>query len=180
MDIKAVVITKNEAKMLSGCLDSLVWADEVLVIDTGSTDETISIAKKHGARVVEYSKGKHFSDWRNRGLREAKGKWIFYVDADERVPIMLKDEILTIIKAGANLPSVYAVPRQNIILGKKMRHGGWWPDYVERLFKNGALIKWEGKLHERPKYKGTLGYLTNYLIHDKHETLSEMVEKTNL
>ena len=177
--ISVIIIVKNEEKMLPDCLETVSWADEVLVVDTGSIDKTVEIAREFGAKVVSYGKGGNFSAWRSKGLKEAKGEWLFYIDADERVTDQLQKEVRSIILAGDINFSVYAVPRLNVILGKEMRHGGWWPDYVERLFRKKTLISWHGELHERPEYKGNLGYLKNYLIHNKHETISEMVEKTN-
>lgn len=176
--ISAVIITKNEEKMLQACIDSLSWVDEIVVIDTGSDDNTVKIAKKGKARVFEYLDGKTFSDWRNKGLHEAKGDWIFYVDADERVPKALQSEILKTISSSAIFTS-YAIPRSNIIFGQEFRFGGFWPDYVKRLYKREALKRWIGELHEEPVVTGDMGHLKSHLMHDKHETIFEMVEKTN-
>jgi len=176
-NISAIVIAKNEEEKISECLGSLSWANEVLVVDTGSKDKTVEIAKKEKAKVVSFTKG-GFSDWRNKGAKEAKGDWLLYVDADERVTPLLRKEILEIIKSPADT-ALYAIPRRNIILGKEMKHGGWWPDYVKRLMKKSAFVKWEGDLHENPIVKGELGHLKNSLVHLKHAKLSEMVEKTN-
>jgi glycosyltransferase involved in cell wall biosynthesis len=177
MKLSAIVIAKNEEKKITECLDSLSWADEVIVVDTGSTDKTIDIAKKKKARVVLSTKGS-FSNWRNKGAREAKGDWLLYVDADERVTPKLKKEILSVINCQSPI-TAYAIPRRNFILGKEMKHGGWWPDYVKRLFKKEKFKKWEGELHEEPCFQGKLGHLKNPLIHLKHDNLEEMVEKTN-
>lgn len=177
MKISAAIIAKDEEKMIEECLKSLAWTDEVLVIDTGSTDRTVGIAKKNKARVVKYLQGKNFSDWRNKGLAEANGEWIFYIDADERVPESLVKEIEKTInnsKYGA-----YAIPRRNFMFGKEVRHIAVPPDYVKRLFRKSDLAGWEGALHEEPKFKGELGHLKEALYHYKHETFSEMVEKTN-
>lgn len=177
MEIKvsAVILTKNEELMIEDCLKSLAWTDEILVIDTGNTDNTNKIAKKHKARVVEYLTGKNFSDWRNKGLKEAKGEIILYIDADEQVTADLEEEI----KSLEFKHSAYAIPRRNIILGKELKHGGWYPDYQKRLFTKEKLKGWEGELHEEPKFAGQLGHLKNPILHIKHETFSEMVEKTN-
>ena len=175
--ITAIIIALNEEKLLSTCLKSLDWADEIIVIDTGSTDKTDQIAKKHKARVVEYTSGKSFSDWRNKGLKEAKGDWVFYIDADETVSGALAKEIQRAINSSEY--SWYAIPRSNIIFGREFRYGGWWPDYVKRLFSKNYISGWSGNLHEEPSTKGKMGYLTNHLLHNKHETISEMVEKTN-
>lgn len=177
MSISAIVITKDEERMLGQCLSSLRWAHEVLVIDTGSKDKTIEIAKKKGARVVNYHNGRNFSQWRNKGLEEAKGEWVFYVDADERVEDGLADEIKDV--TGKGLFGAYAIPRRNFMFGKEMKHIGVPPDYVKRLFKKDALAGWKGELHEEPRFRGQLGYLENALVHIKHESFTEMVEKTN-
>ena len=176
-NISAIVITKDEEKKIGECIDSLSWVGEVLVIDTGSEDKTIQIATRKKAIVTSYDKG-GFSDWRNQGAKEAKGDWLLYVDADERVTPLLRKEILKVTKKNSET-TLYAIPRRNIILGKEMKHGGWWPDYVKRLMKKDAFVRWEGKLHENPVVEGKLDHLSNPLVHLKHTKLSEMVEKTN-
>lgn len=166
--------------MITDCLKSLQFVDEIIVIDTGSTDKTNTIARHYKARVIEFKTGNNFSDWRNKGLKEAKGEWIFYIDADERVTPELKNEILNTIKNENNLSdSAFAIPRRNIILGKELRYGGWYPDYVKRLYKKSSLKKWIGDLHEEPVFEGSMGHFNSALIHQKHETITEMVEKTN-
>lgn len=181
MEISAVIIAKNEEKMLPGCLKTLKWASEILLVDTGSTDKTASIARKHGARVVKYTKGKDFSDWRNKGLAEARGEWILYVDADERVPSKLRSEIENIVRHPelSRGISAYAIPRRNFMFGREVRHIAVPPDYVKRLFKKKDLKGWEGALHEEPRFRLGMGHLKEALHHYKHETFSEMVEKTN-
>ena len=134
--ISAVIITKNEEKMLPDCLKSLSWVDEIVVIDTGNTDSTNEIARKHKAKVVKYDGPANFSGWRNRGLTEAAGEWILYIDADERIPEELKNEIQRII-VETNL-SAFSIPRRNNLLGHNMKHGGWWPDRPVSL----ALAVW--------------------------------------
>lgn len=152
-------------KLLDKCLNSLSWADEVVRVETGSIPGS-------------------FSEWRNFGASKAKGNWLFYVDSDEIVTNELKKEISESILRDKY--SAFAIPRENILLGRKMRFGGWWPDYVLRLIRKDSLIKWEGELHEQPKLKslsasrqGNVGKLINPLIHNSHRNLTEMVEKTN-
>lgn len=179
MKLSAVIIAKNEEAMISGCLETLGFADEVLVIDTGSIDKTIEIAKKHKAKVVKYLDGKHFSDWRNKGLKESCGDWVLYVDADERIPNALKGEILEVIES-SDTKNAYAIPRRNFMFGREMKHIAVPPDYQKRLFRKNALRGWRGEVHEEPMIDGELGHLKNALVHEKHETFSEMVEKTNI
>jgi glycosyltransferase involved in cell wall biosynthesis len=175
--ISVTIITRNEEEMIEDCLKSSSWADEILLLDTGSTDKTIEIAKNYGAKIVlAQKKGRDFAVWHNQAKKEASGEWLFKLDADERITPELKKEIQKAIKEkGFN---AYAVPRQNILLGKAMRFGGWYPDYQLRLFRKEKLLKWEGKLHETPVFKGKPGYLKEDIIHLTHRDLSSMVEKS--
>lgn len=175
--ITTVILTKNSQDKIEEVIKSAQKLDgEILVLDDDSTDNTVKIAKKLDARIEKQTQ-KGYGDKRNLGLKLTKNEWIFYLDSDELVTSELASEIK---EATGNFKfSVYAVPRKNIILGKDMMHGGWYPDYVERLFKTDSLEKWVGDLHERPIYKGELGYFKNPLTHLKHDNLEEMIEKTN-
>ena len=176
--VSAIVLAGNAEDLIKDCLESLSWVDEILVINTGSTDKTVDIARKFKAQVFTAPKGS-FSDWRNFGAKKAEGDWLFYVDADERVTPLLRREIETEIEKENQEYTAFAIPRRNFILGKELRHGGWWPDYAKRLFRRGKFKKWTGELHEEPVFEGKLGHLGNPLIHLKHDNLSDMVEKTN-
>jgi glycosyltransferase involved in cell wall biosynthesis len=178
INISAIIIAKDEEEVIAECLESVSWVDEIVVIDTGSKDKTLSVCKNKNAKVYEFSKGS-YQDWRNEGLKKANGNWILYVDADERVTPLLRKEIMSVVEKDSKQYSSYAVPRRNIILGKEMKYGGWWPDYVKRLFKKSELKKWTGDLHEEPVFEGKMGHLSNSFIHIKHSNLSDMVEKTN-
>lgn len=177
--LTAIVIAKDEEKMLPGCLETLDWVDEILVVDNGSIDNTAKIAKKYKAKIIDLKRKEkpNFSEARNRGLKEAKTDWVFYIDADERVSRELRAEILEVLE-NANT-NVYAIPRKNFIFGREFKYTGQSPDYVKRLFRRTKLKKWEGLLHEEPVFEGNLGHLKSKLVHEKHESLSEMVEKTN-
>jgi len=174
--ISAIIIAKNADGLIEDCLKSIKWVDEIVLVDDASTDKTISIAKKHNALVVN-NKSDSFARRREKGARMASGEWLLFIDTDERVTPALKKEILKETREG-NVDS-YAIPRQNIFLGRKMRWGGWWPDYVLRLIKKGSLESYTGDLHEQPVIKGSTAKLKNYFIHITHRSLSEMVEKTN-
>ena len=178
MKLSVIVIAKDEEKLIKDCLESVrELADEIIVLDTGSTDRTIEIAKEKKAKIFSY-KGEemNFSAWRNEALKKATGDWVFYLDADERITPALKSEIESVLR-GKIL--AYAIPRQNYYLGKAVRFGGSYPDYVKRLFKRENHKGWKGKLHEEPLYKGELGHLKNPMIHLTHRDLFSMVEKTN-
>ena len=189
VSVSVIVIAKDEEKMIGDCLASVKWADEIILVDSGSADKTIEIAKKCGAKIVNFPfKKLEFAKWRNAGLKAAKGDWILYLDADERVTPELKEEILQAIvatprrSAFAHHPrsrfTAYEIPRKNFYLGKEVHYGGAWPDYVKRLFLKEKLKYWKKELHEDPIFEGKMGRLKSPFIHLTHRDLSSMVEKT--
>ena len=135
--LTTIVITKNEQEMIGDCLQSLQFADEIIVIDNGSTDSTNHIAQKMGAKIIK-SQSTSFSGARNDGLAAAMGDWILYVDADERVSPELQLEIKSIM-ADKSSPAAYDIPRRNFYLGREMHYGGWGNDSVIRLFQKKNL-----------------------------------------
>ncbi|MCH7952001.1 glycosyltransferase family 2 protein [Patescibacteria group bacterium] len=175
--ISAIVLTQNEEEFLPGCLRSLQWVEEIIVVDSGSTDNTLSIATEAGAKIVSTS-WTGFPQQRNQGAQEAKGEWLLYVDADERVSPKLRAEIQQVLKKKKPEHSSYKIPHRNIILGKWLRFGGWYPEHQHRLMKKDALKEWVGELHEHPELKGSVGYLTGDLVHLTHRGMRWMLEKT--
>ncbi len=176
--ISAIIITKNEAKMLPGCLKTLKWVDEIIVVDSESTDETSEIAKKYGVKVITVPDGTDYATSRNVGQKTATSNWLFYVDADERITPALKQEILSILHSSFSILHSYKLPRQNIMLGQWLKHGGFWPDYVHRLFQQQALVKWTGKLHESPTVKGEIGIFANPIKHLTARTIRGALAKS--
>lgn len=174
--LTSVVITKNEEKMIKDCLLSLSFSDEIIVVDTGNTDTTNTIAKSLGARIIK-SSGSDYSQFRNTGIKIARGDWILFVDADERVTPLLKQEIEHIIYSTKN-EAAYEIPRRNIFLGKEMKYGGWGGDFVVRLFQKKHLEGYVNPLHEQPIVKGPIGRLEHELVHFSHRDLSSMLDKT--
>ena len=175
--ISVLVLTKNEEKMIFNCLESVKWADEIILLDNYSTDKTIEISKKFTDKIFS----KEFESYdkeRNFLADKARGEWIFYVDADERISLQLKKEIEELIKNKKQNFNAYAIPRKNILLGKWQKFGGWWPDYQIRLFKKSSFKGWKGELHEEPMFEGKLGYLKNFLIHLTHRDIASMMVKT--
>jgi glycosyltransferase involved in cell wall biosynthesis len=175
--ITIIILTRNEAARIKECLQSVAWADEIIVIDNGSTDGTVELAKKLGVTVIE-SKEKSFSRLREFGSEKSKNDWILYIDADETVPVPLQKEIVSTL--GAFQPQLspvgYNISRTNYYLGNVL-----WPvkDSMMRLFFKKSLISWQGKLHETAIINGTSRFLKEPLIHHTHRTLEEMVAKTN-
>lgn len=169
--ISAIIIARNEDARIAGCIGSVSWADEVIVVDNGSTDKTIEIAKTLNAKIIVHP-GMNFSTLRDDGAKASKGQWLFYIDADELVTKELQKEIEERVKEPV---AAYYISRRNFYLGRE------WParDKMIRLIKKDALVSWQGKVHEHPVIQGTIGDMKEPLIHDTHRTLSEMVEKTN-
>jgi len=174
--LTVVIITKNEEQMIGDCLKSVQFADEVVVVDTGNTDRTNEIARRHKARVVA-SRGSDYSQFRNDGLKAAKGDWILYVDADERVTPELAREVKAVVSRPVTAVA-FAIPRRNVFLGRAMKYGGWGGDYVPRLFFRSVLTGWKNPLHEQPVFSGQLEKMTSHFVHHSHRDLSSMLEKT--
>lgn len=175
--ISVIILVKNAADKIEDCLKSVKdLADEIVVLDTGSTDNTLSIVKKYGARMVR-AKGRDYASWRNESAKYVRGEWLFYVDHDERVSPELAKEIRQAVESADFV--AYDIPRKNYVFGRWLKYGGWWPDRVLRLIKKDKLIGWEGEVHEQPKFRGEMGRLGSPLVHIKEDNLSDMVEKTN-
>lgn len=162
MKITAIILVGGiyDKNLLTKCLNSVSWCDEIVKVETDGL------------------KGS-FADWRNEGARKSNGDWLLYVDTDEEITDNLQKEIEFTINNLQFTNSAYAIPRRNFIFGKEMKHCGLWPDFVLRLIKKDKLKGWTGDLHEQPKVDGKTCHLKESLIHNKHKTLAEMVEKTN-
>jgi glycosyltransferase involved in cell wall biosynthesis len=144
--LSAIIITKNEAANIGGCLDSLAFCDDRIVVDSGSEDDTVAIAKEKGAQVVVHP-WKGFGPQKNHALSLATGEWVLSIDADERVTPALAQAIATAVaRAPANC---YEIPRLSNFLGREMRHSAWNPDYVLRLFRRGHARFSDDLVHER-------------------------------
>ncbi|MEK7592679.1 MAG: glycosyltransferase family 2 protein [Patescibacteria group bacterium] len=174
--ISAVVLAKNEAVRIRECLDSLAWADEIIVVDNNSEDNTVEIAQKTGATVVT-SNATNFSILRTIGMDAAKGEWVLYVDADEIVSTPLELEICRLLRGFSRAvdPVCYFISRKNYYLGVL------WPvgDRMQRLIYKSSFVRWVGSLHETAIVRGSTGILKHELIHHTHRNLEEMTEKTN-
>ena len=173
--LSVIVITKNEEDRIKACLESVKWADEIIVVDNGSQDHTIDLAKKYTDKILT-SKDQDFATIRNKAIDKASGEWVLYVDADERVLESLREEIEALIKRAKF--SAYAISRKNIVFGKEVNYGPFWPDWVIRLLKKEDFEIWVGKVHEYPKFSGKLGYTKNSLIHLTHRNLDQIVLKS--
>ena len=174
--VSAVILAHDEVDMIRACVASVAWADELMVIDDGTTDLIGRLAEAAGARVIRRP-WEGFPQQRNAGLRFATCDWLLFVDADERVPPALAREVRE--KIGAPGATVgYWVPRRNIIAGEWVRHAGWWPDHQLRLLRRGHAAYDEGRVvHELAILDGPEGTLSEPLLHLNYETLNEFRAK---
>ncbi len=160
--LSAIVITKNEAANIGDCLDTLAFCDERIVVDCGSSDETVAIARAKGARTV-FHEWSGFGPQKNFALSLAEGDWVLSLDADERV----SPELAEAIKAALVDQAVdaYEFPRLSSFCGRPMRHSGWYPDYVLRLLRRGRARFTDVIVHERAICDGVVKRLSPPLIH---------------
>jgi glycosyltransferase involved in cell wall biosynthesis len=175
--ISAVVIARDEADLIDGCLSSVAWADErVVVLDTATTDATGALAVAAGARVVERA-WHGFPHQRNNALQLARSDWVLFVDGDERVPPSLAREIRERLAQAGGVAGFW-IPRRNVIAGQWVRHAGWWPDRQLRLLRRTSARYDEGAVvHEVATLDGPTDTLNEPLLHLNYDTLAEFRAK---
>ena len=177
MKLSAIVIVKNEGAGIRRCLVSLNWVDEIVVLDSGSTDDTVAICREFTPHV-------HVTDWpgfgpqKNRALQLATGDWVLSLDADEWVTPASRGEIERAV-ALAQDAAAFRLPRRSSFCGRFMRHSGWWPDHVVRLFRRGAARFSDDAVHERVIVDGKIGTLQEPLMHETFVDLDELLGKMN-
>lgn len=182
--LSVAIITLNAASQLEACLQSARFADEIVVVDSGSTDGTQALAERHGARVIQ-------QDWLGFGpqkqfaVEAARHDWVLCLDADERVTPALQMAIESALEIGQNsastaaAPHAYRFPRCNRFLGRYLKHGEGYPDWSLRLF-NRRHARWsDDAVHEKVVSDGTIGTLAGDLLHDSAESLSSYLTKQN-
>lgn len=177
--LSAIVITRNEAHNLHDCLQSMHGlVDEIIVVDSQSTDNTVAIAKQHGAKVAQPEDWPGFGPQKNRALDLATCDWVFSIDADERVPPESAAEIKVVLERGdANV--AYKLPRLSSYCGKFIHHAGWQPDYVLRLFKRGTARFSDDLVHERVVTEQSVHALKNHLLHYSYLNFSQVLSKVD-
>lgn len=173
--LSVIIITRNEAANIGACLASVSWADEVVVVDTASTDDTVAIAESMGARVYRYADWPGFGPQKNRALGHAGGDWVFSLDADERVTPELRAELEQAMRV-ADADGYYC-PRLSQFCGQFVRHSGWYPDYVLRLFKRGAGRFSDSLVHESVLMDGRTARLKSPLLHYSYRTREDVSRK---
>ncbi len=175
--ISAVVLSYNNEKEIERCLNSLSWADEIIVIDSFSTDNTARISRSKGAKVFQYAFST-FGKLRNLGLLHASCPWIFSLDTDEVATPEAIQEVKD-IASDSEAKDIYFIPRLNTVFGRQLKYGGWFPDYRQpQFFKKQALTYHEqDDVHEGFELHGSVGYLKNYIEQFPFDNLDHYLKK---
>lgn len=175
--VSVAVITRNEQDNIRECLRSVAWADEIVVVDQASSDDTANAAREEGALVIVAPEWHGFGHQKNLAVDACSGDWILSLDADERIPAALAHEIsaaLTEAKADA-----FEIPRRSSFCGRFIEHGGWSNDRVLRLFRRGAAHFSPDRVHERLLVAGAVGKLSNPMLHYSVRSLEDALDKVN-
>ena len=163
--LSVILITRNEEANLDDCLTSLEGiAQQIVVVDTASSDRTLEIAQNYGAKIASPPDWPGFGPQKNRALDLATGEWVLSLDADERLTPTLRTEILTAIARSTQV-DCFAIPRLSWYCGRFIRHSGWSPDYVDRLFKRGTARFSDDLVHEQLIPQGQVARLKNPMLH---------------
>jgi glycosyltransferase involved in cell wall biosynthesis len=174
--LSVVIITKNEEKHIKNAIQSALFANEIVVLDSGSTDKTCDIAKKLGARV-EYQEWLGFGRQKNEAVKLASNDWVFVLDADEQITEQLKDEIINTLNNPAS--DGFFIARLNNFFGKNIKTCGLYPDYTIRLFNKNKGAFDDAPVHESVKIQGKVSKLKNHMTHMAYESIEEFIAKQN-
>jgi glycosyltransferase involved in cell wall biosynthesis len=178
VELAAIILSFNEEQNIASCIESVRWADQVIVFDSESRDRTREIAAELGAVVCQHP-FRNYSQQRQAALQQAGADWALFVDADERVTPELAAEVRRVIAARGG-PVGYWVPRQNFMFGRWIQGGGWSPDYQLRLLRpDRASYDPTQEVHEVATLDGPAGYLENRLIHYNYDSVAEFRAKQN-
>jgi glycosyltransferase involved in cell wall biosynthesis len=178
--VSAYILAFNEAVKIKAAIETVLWADEIIVVDSQSTDGTPDIAAALGARIVQVPFA-GFGDLRNRAVEACRCEWVFSLDADERCTAAVRDEIVSLL-AGTPPHDVYRVPRRNYFMGRRIRGSGWYPNFRQpQLFRKGSLRYTLEPVHEGYEILGdaTVGTLRNAIWQLPFRDLEEVVRKMN-
>lgn len=176
--VSVIVITHNEEGNIRECLESVRWADEIIVVDSYSTDKTVAYARNYTRKIFKHQ-WEGFGKTKNFALSKAKGEWVLSLDADERVTPELAREIQQIVRRNDSVYSAYSAPRKAFFLGRWIKHCGWYPGRVVRLFKRSAAHFTEAQVHESVRVSGSIGQLNNDILHFTDPNIYHYFEKYN-
>jgi glycosyltransferase involved in cell wall biosynthesis len=180
--LSIIIIAGKEEDIIINCVKSAIFANEIVMVATPAcTPKTIKLAKSVYPKIIvrHYSDSTiDFSAWHNIGSQIATSTWLLHLDCDERISPELKEEILSKINIPNNPITNYDIPRANYFLGKRVHHGGTYPDYVKRLYRKASFHSYQGIIHEQPQIDGQSGIIKSDLIHFTHRSLATMLAKS--
>jgi glycosyltransferase involved in cell wall biosynthesis len=175
--LSVAIVVLNEEERLRACLESVVWADEIVVVDAGSSDKTVAVAREFTDRAV-FRAWEGYGAQKNFALGQCQGDWLLSIDADERVSDTLREEIQATIRSDRREVGYY-LPRQNIFEGRWVRHGGLYPDWQLRLFRRGRGAFLERAVHESVRVDGPTGRFSAALVHESYRSVGDAVARLN-
>jgi glycosyltransferase involved in cell wall biosynthesis len=178
LKLSVIIIAKDAEATVRRCLDSVAWADEIVVVESGSNDRTADICRELGAKVYQTPDWPGFGPQKNRALDLARGDWVLSLDSDEWVTAELRAEI-TRVTASPGGKSAFRIPRYSSFCGRFMHHSGWWPDHVTRLFRRGTARFSDDLVHERLIVNGEVGAIAQSILHETVTDLDQMLAKMN-
>jgi len=178
LKISAIIITKDEEHSIRECLQSISWVDEIIVVDSGSKDQTLKICKEFGVKIFTKS-WQGFGPQKNQALKHAKHKWILSIDADEIITPELKKEIIAITKSN-NPSEAYGICRRSFYCGQLIRFSGWQSDFVVRFFQKQFCKFSNDLVHEKLLVNGVTLKTKSYMIHNAFENFEEVIKKINV
>lgn len=176
--ISVNIICRNEEKNIEDCLKSVLWADEIIVVDAESADRTLEIAKKYTDKVF-VNKWEGFAKQRTFALEKSKKDWVLALDADERCSSGLKEEIVSFVASNNHNIKGFKLPRQNYFLGKWIKYGGWYPGYQLRFFKRSNVKVSDRLVHEGYEVDGDIGVMKNDIIHYTVQSVFDFMNRVN-
>jgi glycosyltransferase involved in cell wall biosynthesis len=176
--ITAAIITSNEESKIERCLRSLDWVDEIVVIDSFSTDRTVDICKRFTQKVFQHAWPNNYAEQKTRAHEYASYDWILFIDADEVVTRALRDEIILLFKAGPSADA-FRIPRREYFGGKWIKAGGWYPQHKTILYRR-SMGEWVNPIHEKFVTRGTTEYLANPILHDGYGNFETFMGKFNV
>lgn len=176
--ITAAIITYNEEKRIERCFRSLNWVDEIVVIDSFSTDRTVEICRRYTQKVFQHAWPSDYSTQRTRAHQYASNDWILFLDADEVATKALRDEIKAVFSNGP-AADAYAIPRKEYFGGRWIKAGGWYPQRKTILYRR-SMGEWINPIHEKFVTRGTMGSLNNPILHDGYGDFKTFMDKFNL
>lgn len=177
--LSVVIAALNEEENIRDCLESIKWADEIIIVDMFSTDKTLDICREYTNLIFQNNEGSVIYKNKNLGISKATGDWILILDADERVSHELKEELIKIINSAASFDG-YFLLFKHYQFGRWLKHGGWYPSYIKRFFRGGkAEFPEKSLVHEVLEISGPVGYIKQPVIHYNHKNINEFLEKIN-